>query len=431
MIRRVALVVIGAVTLSAVLPGLASAAPGDLDTTFDGDGVALTAFASRAETSGVAIQADGKIVAVGYTGAFHAGVFDLKFAVARYNPDGSPDDTFSVDGKIVTNITPWVDSASDVAIQTDGKIVVAGRAGGAGGRFAVVRYETDGALDTSYAGDGILVTNLTPGDDFASAVALQSDGKIVAAGVVEMSRLNSRFAVVRYNVDGTLDETFSVDGKVATNLTAESDFALGLVIQADGKIVAAGRAGGSGGRFALVRYETNGARDLTFGSLGKVLTNFSHGNDFATDVTVQPDTKIVAAGTGGTFPAGAFTLARYAADGSLDDTFGGDGRVREDVTGALDAAEALAIQSDGKILVAGIGVSTGSCCESFTVLSRFGTTGLLDDSFGVDGTVMTEFTVSQGASDIALQSDGRIVLATTVGYFSFKSTFAILRYLDN
>jgi uncharacterized delta-60 repeat protein len=191
---------------------------------------------------GVAIQADGKIVAAGGAGSAY------RFALARYNPNGTLNPTFSGDGKVVTNFSTQYERAFAVAIQADGKIVAAGEgSGGLGGRFALVRYNPDGTLDLTFSGDGKLLTNFTTGFDQAFAVAIQPDGKIVAANF-------RRFALTRYNPDGTLDPTFGGDGKVTTNFTAGDDYANGVAIQADGRMVAAGRAGGSGGRFALARY---------------------------------------------------------------------------------------------------------------------------------------------------------------------------------
>jgi uncharacterized delta-60 repeat protein len=203
----------------------------------------------------VTIQpADDKIVAAGAANFFGG---DPRFALARYNTEGILDTTFSADGRVTTNFTGGDDYAFGVVVQpADGKIVAAGRAGGSGGQFALARYGTDGVLDTGFSGDGKVTTNFTGGYDYADDVAVQpADGKIVAAGAAASFGANPAFAVSRYNTDGALDTGFSGDGKVATNFTGGIDFAVGLALQpADGKIVAAGRAGGSGGRFALARY---------------------------------------------------------------------------------------------------------------------------------------------------------------------------------
>lgn len=185
---------------------------------------------------------------------------------------GSLDTAFSGDGKATTNVTSGFDSAYGVAIQpVDAKIVAAGEVAGSGGRFGLVRYDTDGSLDAGFGGDGRVTTNFTSRYDAAGDVVVQGDGRIVAAGIAGGS--GSQFALARYNSDGSLDATFGGDGKVTTNFTAGSDFAFGVLVQPDGKIVAAGRAGGSGGRIAVARYETDGDLDPTFDGDGKVLTN--------------------------------------------------------------------------------------------------------------------------------------------------------------
>ncbi len=224
---------------------------------------------------------------------------------------GDLDTTFSGDGKLTTNFTTGDDVAFGVAIQSDGKIVAAGRAPGSGGRFALARYNTDGTRDATFSGDGKLTTNFTTGDDGATGVAIQSDGKIVAGGWAAGS--GGRFALVRYNTDGTRDATFSGDGKLTTNFTSRDDFANGLAIQSDGKIVLAGVANCcSNAAFALVRYNTDGTRDATFSGDGKLTTNFTTGIDVAFGVAIQADGKIVAAGRA-PGSGGRFALARYLA----------------------------------------------------------------------------------------------------------------------
>jgi uncharacterized delta-60 repeat protein len=203
--------------------------------------------------TGAALQADGKIVAAGWSGP--ASSNDYGFAVARYNATGGLDTTFNNDGRTTTNFTSGNDYAWDMTLQPDGKIVAVGRAAGSGGRFALARYTTTGRLDTTFAVEGKRITNLNTGSDEATGVGVQGDGKIVAAGWTGPAGSNNyRFAVARYSTDGALDGTFSDDGWTTTNFTAGNDYAWDMSIQADGKIVAVGRAGGSGGLFALARY---------------------------------------------------------------------------------------------------------------------------------------------------------------------------------
>jgi uncharacterized delta-60 repeat protein len=228
-----------------------AAAEGDLDTSFDSDGKVTTDIGgidNRARS--VAIQSDGKIVAAGYSNPGS----NYDFTLARYNTDGTLDTNFDSDGKVTTAIGSGTDQAFSVAIQSDGKIVAAGYSNnGSNDDFALVRYNTDGSLDTSFDSDGKVTTAIGGSDDRAHSVAIQSDGKIVVAGHSDNGS-NEDFALVRYNTDGTLDTSFDSDGKVTTAIGSASDFARSVAIQSDGKIVAAGRSTGSNDDFALVRY---------------------------------------------------------------------------------------------------------------------------------------------------------------------------------
>ena len=337
---------------------------GSLDTTFGGDGKVTTKFAERYERAyGVAIQADGKIVAVGQ--AEHA---DPKFALARYMPNGTLDTAFGADGKVTTNFTKGDDGATGVAIQADGKIVVVGTAPRpccqAPSRFALARYNRDGTLDSTFGGDGKVTTAFVIGEANlanATGVAIQADGMIVAVGTASCVAFCSRVALARYKTDGTLDPAFGDSGKVMTNLTDGFDEGFAVAIQADGKIVAAGRAGFCceyTGSFGLVRYDTDGTLDTTFNGNGEVITDFTDGNDTAFGLAIQADGKVVAAGLvgyAGPESSTGFALARYNSDGTLDTAFGADGQVITDVTGELDGAHGVVIQANGKIVAAGMG----------------------------------------------------------------------------
>ena len=224
-----------------------------------------------------------------------------------------------------------------VAIQSDGKIVAAGESTD---NFAVVRYTTAGVLDTTFSTDGKVTTAIGSREDAAYAVAVQSDGKIVAAGKGDSGTAqedpNADFAVVRYTTAGALDNGFSTDGKVITDIGTNSvDEARAVAIQSDGKIVV---AGSSGGDFAVVRYTTAGALDTTFSTDGKVTTDIGTNSvDWATAVAIQSDGKIVVAGyVGDIEDGGEFAVVRYNTDGSLDTTFGGDGKVTTGFTTRLD-----------------------------------------------------------------------------------------------
>jgi uncharacterized delta-60 repeat protein len=285
----------------------AVAAAGDLDTTFGGDGRVVTGFAGSAGGSAVAVQADGKVVVAGTV--FPGDV--QKFALARYEPSGALDPTFGGDGRVVTGFAGGASAqGTAVAIQPDGKIVAAGFVrpeGAAFNKFALARYTSSGALDPTFGGDGKVVTGFADGA-FASGVAIQTDGKIVAAGSVLTPSVERKFALARYNPSGALDPTFGGDGRVLTGFTGGA-FANGVAVQADGRIVAAGTTfPGDRVAFALARYEPSGALDPTFGGDGKVVTEFAGGAS-ARGVAIQADGKIVAAGVS----ESKFALARHLA----------------------------------------------------------------------------------------------------------------------
>jgi uncharacterized delta-60 repeat protein len=334
---------------------------GSLDPTFGGDGMVTTDFTRKGDGAfAVAVQPNGKIVAAGLAG-FSPTDFDTEIAIARYKVDGTLDAGFGGDGRVTTDLTRTFDDANAIALQPDGKIVVAGYADGAGAhlRFGVARYRLNGTLDRTFGSDGTIITSIRRGAA-AYGVAVQADGKIVVSGESLAGRANTMFTLVRYDADGTLDASFGGDGKVTTDFTPGADANNAIAIQADGKIVASGSAG-SRSRFALARYDPNGTLDATFGGDGKVTTAFSRQGDRAEEgLGIQADGKIVAAGVArGSGPNPTFALARYNVNGTLDPTFGGDGRVRTDISRRSDDAIGLVIQGDGSIVAAGVAGERG------------------------------------------------------------------------
>jgi uncharacterized delta-60 repeat protein len=193
------------------------------------------------------------------------------------------------------------DYARALVQQADGKLVAAGRTDTATGTdFGLARYNPDGTLDASFGAGGVVTTDIGGGDDFAHALAVQADGKLVAAGVAP-TQTGSSFALVRYNPDGTLDASFGTGGMVTTDFNGGAN---ALIVQVDGRLVAAGQAGED---FGLARYHPNGTLDSTFGTGGTVTTDFAGSSDAAFALAVQADGKLVAAGGTGS----AFALARY------------------------------------------------------------------------------------------------------------------------
>ncbi len=400
----------------AIFSAGAHAAPGDLDPTFSGDGKQTTGFAiGSSRASAAAVQPDGKIVAVGVDQTHRP----KDFALARYNPDGSLDTSFSNDGKQRTDFEGFGE-ASGVAVQTNGKIVVVGGICTTSTDprevpcdFALARYNPNGSLDTSFSGDGKLKTDLMQNDQ-ALDVALQADGKIVAVGLAGSSGGDTDWALIRYNPNGSLDASFSGDGKQTTNF-GDGDVANAVALQGDGKIVAVGYGGFSGGR--LARYNPNGSLDQSFSGDGKQTSDL-----FGAGVSIQGDGRIVVGGGA----AGDFALARYTPNGSLDPTFSGDGEQRTDFGGPA-TANGVALQDDGKIVLVGFAVGSASAQDSDFALARYNPNGSLDSAFSGDGKQTTDFGgYSDGAADVAIQGDGKIV---AVGCGCAGGTdFALARY---
>jgi uncharacterized delta-60 repeat protein len=385
---------------------------GTPDTTFSDDGSLMTAFGGFNGATGVAIQSDGKVVVAGGAGS----VVATTFALARYNPDGSLDTSFSDDGMRTTNFGANA-GANGVVVQPDGKIVAVGRAGGGG--FAIARYNPDGSLDTSFSDDGKQTAHGGSGE--AKAVALQASGKIVVVGSGGGIGLRSNaFVVARLNPNGALDTTFSDDGIQASDFGPGRAEARGVAVQSNGKVVAVGFAGAAD--FAIARYYPNGSLDMTFSGDGMLRTDIG-GSDFANGVVVQPDGKIVAAGIGGS----GFALTRYNPNGSLDTTFSGDGKQTTDF-GEIDFAHAVALQGNGKIVAVGGAATT--CCDPARnfALARYKPNGWLDTSFSGNGKQTTNFGGSDEANGVAIQSDGGIVAAGVGGGIGTSSDFVLARY---
>lgn len=410
---------VGALALVIAMATPGAATPGDLDPTFDADGRVTTDFGSRDEAHAVAVQADGKVVAVGGTGPLD----ETDFALARYRTDGTLDPSFDGDGKVTTDFAGRSDGALAVAVQGDGKIVVAGVATPVGtADFAVVRYNTNGSLDPTFGVGGKVSTDVAAGlDDVAFAVVVQGDGKIVAVGYVITLPGHGDFALVRYNSDGTLDPTFGVGGTVTTDFANGSDdTAFAAALQQDGKIVAAGYSQFGNYDFALARYETNGSLDPTFDGDGKVITDFAGAFEQAEAVAIQSDGKVVAVGVS-VVSGNDFALARYNANGSLDTGFDGDGKVTTDFASDTDQARGIAIDGVGKIVASGIARVSGAF--DFAV-ARYRTDGSLDPLWSADGKVTTDFGSGDQANAVAIQANGRIVAAG----FSGSADFALARY---
>jgi uncharacterized delta-60 repeat protein/CSLREA domain-containing protein len=331
-------------------------------------------------------------------------------------------------GTAVTSLSPGSDRGNAVAVQSDGKIVVAGAT--AGGGFGLVRYNADGSLDTTFGANGIVNTSF-PGLSDASAwsIALQGDGMILVGGSANNGPVGE-FVLARYTSAGVLDSSFGTGGKTVAAFAGYSyAAAAGLAIQADGSIVVVGKAdSGSAQFFALARYTSAGVLDASFGTNGEVVSGVAGFNVvIATGVAIQADGKIVLVGYASNGSIADFALARYTSAGTLDSSFGTGGETVSPFAGFLNGdATGLAILTDGKIVVGGY--AYGGPNGGFA-LAQYTSTGALDSTFGTNGEVVTPFPGfgNPTARGLAVQSDGKLVLAGSVDS-GIGSRFALARY---
>lgn len=325
--------------------------------------------------------------------------------------DGSLDKTFGTDGIAKVTLGDSGDNVFGFAVHPDGKSIEVGRhLDGADYKWQFVRMTRAGTLDTTFGTNGVALLDIRPGnaDEYALAVAVQPDGKIVLAGYTQPNGSTSSFAMARVNPNGTLDGTFDGDGKFTTQIVAGSAaFAFSIAVQRDGNIIAAGTAGNFA-EFGFVRVTPTGALDTTFHGTGKLAVDVGTTNELATSVVLQPDGKIVAGGTIGTEPNEDMALVRLDASGVLDPTFDGDGRVITNFAGSDDSISTIALQPDGKIVAAG----TSGVAARHLAVARYLSDGSLDSTFGAGGkvTVDTQSTGAEQSIGLASAPDGLIVL---------------------
>lgn len=396
---------------------------GTFDSAFNGDGFTVFDISSEADfCKGLAIAADNKIIMVGSTGSSS----NYKFALARLNPNGTLDNTFSGDGKTTTDIFDKSE-ANDVSLQSDGKIVVVGSAKLNVENldwFAVARYNTDGSLDNTFSADGIATIYFGMSNDVAYSLAIQPDGKIIVAGSSYNATTGLDFAIARFDSDGSLDNSFGAGGKITTDFNSGYDQINSITLQPDGKILAAGYSENvaiSDYDFAVVRYNANGTLDNTFGTGGKATINVGNSIDDVAKVILLPNGKILLTGKS---MESYFNIAivRLNENGSLDNTFSTDGIITHNPTPnhiyALDGA----VQVDGKILISG----SSLYYSGRAFIARFNEDGSFDNSFAVSGILETQPSYGGYFNRVALQSDYKIIVAGQ----NFSNEFLAARILS-
>ena len=398
---------LAALVLTMIAP-LVHAAAGDLDTGFGQAGVAyVTLGPSYDRVAAVAVQPDGRIVVAGTSGGSPNYDSAFAFTLLRYHADGTLDASFGDGGKVVAPIG-YSSTARALAIQADGKILVGGDSSPSSyqSRAAIARFLPDGQLDLAFGTNGVVAAYY----DSVVALAVQPDGRILAG------ELSMNFALERFNADGTLDASFGSGGRFALTRALGSSFEglTAMALQPDGRIVLVGAADNYAVDSLVARVTANGALDTTFGNgTGRVTVSMSTANEYPRAVLLQPDGGIVVGGQA----EGQLYLLRLLDDGTADNTFGFAGRVLADA-GANDAVRALARQPDGRIVAVGDAATTantGYPLPSLVAL-RFNVDGTVDSSYGIAGRFSLPSTgMGDEAAAAVMLPDGRVLLGATRG----------------
>ncbi len=367
------------------------------------------------------VQPDGRIVVLGSTFVFNPpNLTDSGWSVLRLSPTGAP---AGFGGPTFSEGTDPGNGANALGLQPDGKLLVAGTNGGMGGNVTIGRLGLTGAYDTGFGGTGhpsvdfAGVDGATTGSDGAGALVRQADGSIVTVGFSD-----NQFAIDRVTSAGTIDNTFDSNGRKRADFTGDIDGARAVALSGSKIVVAGATSTGGNARLAILSLNSTGNVDTSFGA------NTGHSEGGTTDlprganaIAVQPGGKILVAGPGG----GDFGVARVKTDGFYDPTFGpsANGQVSIDF-GGTDVANAMALQADGKILVA------GTDGDGFAV-ARLMPNGALDPSFGTGGKAVVNFTGVDIANGMALQPDGKIVLVGETGPAGGTTDYAVTRLLGD
>lgn len=446
--RRVASWVSTAIALACacVIAAGSARAAGNLDPLFQGK-IAKPIGTGVDRAYDMVVQPDGKIILAGATFVNNNSVTDI--ALVRFNSDGGTDPTFNFGQPVVKSFSTLNDVANAVALQADGKILVAGYTIVNGqGRMMVARFTADGTLDSSFGNQGLVVIASDSGESVNGMTTQMVNGeeKIVVVGYTGISNID--FAVIRLNANGTPDGTFGNQGRVVTNVNGSTDYPNDVAIEnvnGQDKIVVVGysRFDAGGGSFnddfAVVRYNSDGTLDTTFDTDGKVITNLSsidHANAVAI-VNVTGVNKIVVGGLSYLNSRSQFTVVRYNVNGSLDQEFNGTGR-NVPVLSAFDS-QILDIvgQPDNKVVAVGVSRNGTTGANPDFAVARFNVDGRLDQTFGGCGTIVTS--MAQGAGNdifygVGIGDGGRIIAAghTVNGpVTSNNDDFALVGYLPN
>lgn len=374
----------------------------------------------------LSLQQDKKIVAAGWSYSDEGAPSDI--LAMRLFENGRTDTLFSSSGLFSFGNSTWEDAYAS-AVQSDGKILIGGRYfNNSSWDFLVIRLNQNGTIDSSFGKNGSFVKDFFGKDDRLFSLDIQSDGKIVACGFAE--KFNWDFAIIRLNPDGTIDSTFGENGSKVINIGSYNDVAFSLKVQNDGKIIVCGWTFiFDSWDFALVRLNPDGSLDNTFDSDGVVTTDYHHLYNTAHSITIQSDGRYVAAGYTNKpgHPDTDIMIVRYNTDGSTDQSFGNNGIVLADYDGADDFAWVIKADIYDKLVVGGLRTLNGS--QSLLV-TRFNSDGSKDLSFGNKGMIDFKFYgFNEEVRELLIQPDGKILAA---GHYSYKDgTKAFIIRLNN
>jgi uncharacterized delta-60 repeat protein len=395
---------------------------GTLDTTFGTAGKVTTNFGSDVDyAAAVILDASNRLVVAG--GRLNGNTMD--FVVARYTTNGSLDTTFGTGGIVTTDIASSNDIAKALILDNNNRLVVAGESDtssdGSNHRFALVRYNADGTLDATFGTGGKVTTDVSPSYDYVGALLLDQNNRLVVTGDGNFTH-NRDVALVRYNTNGTLDTTFGTGGIVRTDFGTIIDSGHALIRDNNNKLIVAGsKYDQVNSDVILARYNVDGTLDTTFGTGGKVSTNLGSNRDEANALIRDSSNRLIIAGTNGTF--GDIALARYSTNGTLDTTFGSSGIVTTGVATNNDSTNALIIDYRGRLVVAGTSASVNN---GQGVLVRYNPSGTLDTSFSTTGVVTINFGAGRYRATALLQDrTNRLVV---VGNNDNNSDVTLVRY---
>ena len=395
--------------------------PGDLDASFGMGGIVLSNIGSGVSFArSVVVQSDDKLIVAGYC----SNGIDMDFFLVRYLADGGLDSSFGTNGIVVTPVGSGNDYGLGAALQSDGKILVAGTSfNGSDDDFAIVRFHSHGGIDASFGNGGKVIVSLAV--DGSTRLAVLPDGKILVSGTVSYGS-SSAFALLRLNSDGGLDTSFGVGGSVTATIGATGNTSRALALQPDGKILVAGDyANGSNNDFAVVRFNANGTLDTTFGSGGKAVSPAGTSTDYAYSVALQSTGHILVAGYAYVGSTSDFAMVRFTAAGSVDSSFGVAGRILTPIGTGDDYGLVIRVQPDDRIVFAG---STRTGTYTDTAVLRFQANGSLDTDFGLGGKRTTTVSLlSDVVWEMAIQSDGKLVVVGSANN-NVGAVYSVLRY---